>query len=172
MSGFFFMLFIIGLLGIALGSLAAVKVWYALPIFLSIIAGVCFGSFWFGVIIGAAFFSWFPVLLLKIILIIMLLVLVIIFFKQFHPSYGYFPFQGFVHWGILCLFFFILGIEFAALGLSAWLLLFYFPFFLFTLFIGIFLIFKLKVIFRFSGVVIYFPLVLFVFLAIFKLLLL
>ncbi|WP_096188423.1 hypothetical protein [Evansella halocellulosilytica] len=171
MGGFFFMLFIIGLTGIALGSLASVKVWYPLPIFLFIIAGVCFGSFWFGVLIGAAFFSWLPIFLTKILLFFLSLLLVIFFFKQFHPSYGYFPMKGFIHWVLLSVFFFILGIEFAAIGLSAWLLLFFFPFFLFAIVIGLWIIYKLKILFKFSSVVIYFPLLIFVFLGVFKLLL-
>ncbi|MDQ0254419.1 hypothetical protein J2S74_001794 [Evansella vedderi] len=167
-----FLLFVLFLTvaGLAIGTLIAVKVWYSLPIFLFIIAAFCFGTFWIGVLFGAAFFSWLPVFITKFIIILFCIGLVIYFFRQFHPSYGYFPYRGWIHWALIALFFFLIGLEFASIGLSAWLLLLLLPIFLGAVFGGTILMGKLKVLYRGSSVFLYLPLALFVFLAIFKLL--
>ena len=166
-----FLLFVlfIGLAGLAIGTLTTVKVWYPLPLFLVILGAGCFLLFWFGVLIGGTIFSWVPLFFTKIFIILFCLGLAVFFFRQYHPSHGYFPFQGFIHWILLGLFFFIIGIDFAIIGFSAWLLLFLLPFFAGTVFLGSMLMWKLKRNYRF-GILTYAPLFIFFFLAVFKLL--
>ena len=170
MGQFFLFLLFIALAGLAVGTLTAVKIWYSLPVFLLIIGAVCFVSFWFGVIIGAAFFSWLPLFFTKVFIIIFCIGLAVFFFRQFHPSYGYFPFRGLIHWILLALFFFIIGIDFAIIGFSAWLLILLLPIFAGTVILGSIIMWKLKMLFRFGAALIYLPLFFFIFLALFRLL--
>src|SRR5690554_4429131 len=100
LSFFLFMFFIV-IAGIALGSLMTIKVWYSFPIVSLIIGIACFISLWVGVLIGAAYFSWLPIFFTRLLIIIYCLCLIIYFYKRFHPSYGYIPFRGFTHWGLL-----------------------------------------------------------------------
>ncbi|WP_078597163.1 hypothetical protein [Evansella clarkii] len=168
--GQFFLFFIfISLAGMAIGTLATVKIWYSLPVFLMVAGAVCFISFWFGIITGAAFFSWLPVFFTKFFIILFCLGLAFFFFRQFHPSYGYFPYRGWLHWVLLAAFFFIIGIDFAIIGFSAWFLFLFLPVFAGMLFLGALLMWKLKMLFRLGAVLIYVPLFFFIFLALFKL---
>ncbi|MCD8508746.1 MAG: hypothetical protein LRY73_01830 [Bacillus sp. (in: Bacteria)] len=105
----------------------------------------------------------------KFLIILFCLGLVVFFVKQFHPSYGYFPYQGWFHWLLLALFFFLVGLDFAVIGLSAWLLLILFPLFIIAILGGTILMGKLKTMYRGGNAFMYIPLALFVFLAIVKL---
>ncbi|MFA9559386.1 hypothetical protein ACERII_18920 [Evansella sp. AB-rgal1] len=168
---FSFILFLlfIGIAGLAVGALISVKVWFSIPLFLILIAALCFGFLWFGVLIGAAFFSWLPIFFTKLVIISFCIGLAVFFFRIFHPSYGYFPFRGWIHWALLAVFFFIIGIDFASVGFSAWLLLIILPLFAGAIFFGTIMMQKVKTMYRSASVLIYLPLLLFVFLGLFKL---
>ncbi|ADU29926.1 hypothetical protein [Evansella cellulosilytica] len=162
-----FLLFFI-ILGVTLGALITIKIWYT-NIFFILLGIFCFGSFWIGVIIGAAFFSWLPLLLSKIAIFAFCLGLAFFFFKHYHPSYGYFPQSSFFHFIILSAFFFLIGIDFAIIGFSAWLLFLLLPVFIGTVILGAIVIMKLKGLYRLNEGLIYLPIILLLLLAFIKL---
>lgn len=122
-----------------------------------------------GVILGAAFFFWLPIHLLKVSLFLLVLIIIVYFFKLYHPSFGYFPHQGSSHWILIAVFFFILGVEFAAYGFSAWFLLFIIPLIAVGLLCGFILMNKLLIYFRFLALIHFVPIIFFIFLAFLKL---
>lgn len=170
MASFFLILFFIVIAGIAIGSLLTIRIWYSFPLLLVIVGLVCFSSFTFGVIIGAAFLSWLPLFFTSMMIILLCLSLIVYFYLKFHPSYGYIPFRGWIHWGLLVFFFFFIGLDFAVIGLSAWLLFLLFPFFAFALMLGSLLVWRFRVFRSIGSLVVYLPLLLFFFLALVKLL--
>ncbi|MBU9724209.1 MULTISPECIES: hypothetical protein [Bacillaceae] len=169
MATFFSVFFFIALAGLAVGTLIAVKVWYTLPFFFIILIALCFGSFFIGVLLGGALFSWLPLLFTKIVIVLFCIGIAYFFFRQFHPSYGYFSYRGWIHWALLAGFFLLIGIDFANIGLSSWFLLLLLPAFGGMLLVGAFAMANLKSMFRGTPVFIYLPLVLFVFLGLIKL---
>ncbi|MDG5788739.1 hypothetical protein QA612_14785 [Evansella sp. AB-P1] len=168
---FSFMLFLLfmGIAGLAIGTLLAVKVWFTIPNFLILIAALCSGSLFIGVLLGATIFSWLPLFFTKMMIILLSIGTAIFFFRQFHPSYGYVPYHGWIHWAILGLFFFLVGLDFALIGFSSWLLLFIFPIFAIAILGGVIIMLRLKTMYRARSLFIYLPLLLFVFLGLVKL---
>ncbi|SDY54449.1 hypothetical protein SAMN05421736_102225 [Evansella caseinilytica] len=153
--------------GLAIGTLLAVKVWYSLPAFLFMTGLICFGAYWIGALAGPLLFGWLPLAVIKWVIIVFCLGLIYYFYKQFHPSYGYFPFHGWLHWVILTVFFFLGGVNFAVTGLTAWLLFLLLPVFFAALLGGFLLMENMKTNYRQGGAyILYLPLVLFFFLAI------
>lgn len=167
---FFAFLFFILIAGMAIGALLAIKIWYTFPLVIFFVGVACFISLWFGVLIGAAFFAWLPIFFMKMIIIFYCLFFIYYFFRQFHPSYGYIPTYGWSHWGFIIFFFFLVGLDFSVIGFSGWLLFLTLPIFAAAIFLGIFLIWKWRMSPVLGGMVAYFPLILFLLLALLKLL--
>ncbi|MBU9712250.1 hypothetical protein [Evansella tamaricis] len=169
MMTFFTILLFIAVAGLAMGTLAAVKVWYSLTTLFILLVSLCFSSLWFGIILGGMLFGWLPLLFTKIVIVLCCLGLAWFFLNKFHPSYGYFPYRGWIHWIFLGAFFLLIGIDYANLGISSWFLLLLLPVFAAMLFAGTFIMWKIKSMLRGGPVFIYLPLVLLVFLGLIKL---
>lgn len=157
------------LAGLAIGTMPALNARLSFPFIFIFLLIITIFPLIVGIIIGAAFFYWLPISFLKISLFLFVLMIVVFFFKVYHPSFGYFPYQGHQHWIIISFFYFLLGIEFAAYGFSAWFLFFLVPLVAAGMFIGFIVMNKLLIYFRFLTLIHFVPICLFIALAFLKL---
>lgn len=166
---FFIFSFFIMIVGMALGALLGLKIWYVFPHFSVFVGLICFSSLVVGAISGVTIFDWLPLVVIRIIIIFICIGIVIYFYHLYHPSYGYIPYRGFVHWSILLFLFFFIGIDFAIIGFSLWLFIILLPIFLVSLFIGTFFIWKGKGSRMMGRFIVFLPLLLFLFIGLVKL---
>ncbi|SER68517.1 hypothetical protein [Salipaludibacillus aurantiacus] len=153
-----------------IGMLPAAKGRSPFPVLMVIAGCISILPLVFGLIIGAAFFFWLPVLLFKILLFIMCFVIILLLFSLHHPSYGYLPYKKHIHLIVIGVFFFLLGMEFAAFGFSAWFLLLLVPLGVAAMIAGFLLMIKLFISFKYVAFIHFLPLILFLLLAVLKLL--
>ncbi|MGJ9381759.1 hypothetical protein [Salipaludibacillus sp. CF4.18] len=157
------------LAGLSIGTMPALNARLSFPFIYIFLLTITILPLIIGIIIGAAFFYWLPIFFMKISLFLFVLLVIVYFFKAYHPSFGYFPYQGHQHWIIISLFYLLLGIEFAAYGFSAWFLLLVIPWAAGGMFAGFILMNKLLIHFRFLKLIHFVPIFLFIVLAFLKL---
>jgi len=166
---FVWQLFIILLTSIALGAMPALKGRFPLPIGLIFFMLIAVVPISLGVVVGAAFFHWVSSFIFKLLVFLFALFIVIYFYRLYHPSYGYVPFHRSGNWFILGGFFFMLGMEFATYGFSAWFVLLVIPLCLAGVVIGFIFMQRALSSFRYLSMIHFFPMGIFLLVAIFQL---
>lgn len=169
MFNFIWELLIILLTSIALGSMPALKGRYPFPISLIFFSLIAIVPIIFGVVIGAAFFHWFSSFIFKVLVFIFALFIVIYFYRLYHPSYGYVPHHRRGNWFILAGFYFLLGIEFASYGFSAWFIFLIIPLCVVGVVGGFVFTRRALSFFRYLSVIHFVPMGIFILVAIFQL---
>ncbi|WP_416149375.1 hypothetical protein ACM26V_24545 [Salipaludibacillus sp. HK11] len=166
---FLFEMLIILLASVALGSMPALKGRYPFPGSLIFFILLTIIPISIGLIVGAALFSWISAFIFKLIVILFALFIMFYFQHLYHPSYGYVPYHKKGNWLILSGFFFLLGIEFASYGFSAWFILLIVPISAAGVIGGFLFMRSALSYFRYLGVIHFVPLGLFLVVAILKL---
>ncbi|PYZ94309.1 hypothetical protein CR194_01890 [Salipaludibacillus keqinensis] len=169
MFNFIGVIFIIFLASTAVGTMPALKGRYPFPFILIYFALVSVVPVIVGIVLGAAFLFWLPAFLFKVALFILSLFMVAYFLQLYHPSYGYIPHNSKGYLFILSFFFFLLGIEFASYGFSAWFLLLVIPISVVGLLLGFIFMTRMIIYFRYLSVIHFVPIGLFLFVGILKL---
>ncbi|WP_280768438.1 hypothetical protein [Salipaludibacillus daqingensis] len=166
---FIWELFIIVLASMALGSMPAHKRRYPFPTSMVFFILIAIIPLTIGIVIGASFFYWISSFIFKIFVFLFAMFIVAYFFRMYHPSYGYVPYHQKGKWFILAGFFFLLGIEFATYGFSAWFVFFVIPLSAASVILGFIFMRKAIYLYRFLAIIHFFPLAIFFFVAILKL---
>ncbi|WP_078577044.1 hypothetical protein [Salipaludibacillus agaradhaerens] len=163
-------IFFIFLLSFTVGTLPAVQVRYPYPLIILTLSIVLL-PLMTGAILGAALFTWIPILILKVILFLLLIWITIYLYGIYHPSYGYMPHHSKGYIAFIALLFFILGVEFAASGgFSPWVIMVILPLCAGVMIGGFIVMMRLFVFLKFVSFIHFVPLALFLFAAIIKLL--
>ncbi|TMW73797.1 hypothetical protein [Alteribacter natronophilus] len=167
MLDLFTFVFFMFLTGLAVGSLLTAKMIFSWHVVLTVTGLVYFFFVWTGMLAGS--WLWFPEPLLKGLISLTAVIMAVFFFRTYHPSTGYIPVRGLYHWAAFAAFFFVLGFESGIASLSMWFVI------LFTLIFGagilaaawLMSVIKSNTEFRFLTQ--YVPILLFVFIAVLKL---
>ncbi|PYZ98622.1 hypothetical protein CR205_08590 [Alteribacter lacisalsi] len=167
MLEFFTLVFFMLLAGIAVGSLLMAKMIFSWHIVLTVTGLVYFFCVWTGMLMGS--WLWFPDPLLKGLISLIAVVMAVFFFRTYHPSTGYIPAHGLYHWGAFAMFFFFLGFESGIAGVSMWFILLYTLVFSGGILASAWIMWKLKNASEFRFLTQYVPILLFVFIAVLKL---
>ncbi|WP_026689267.1 hypothetical protein [Alteribacter aurantiacus] len=159
--------FFILLTGVAVGSLLTVKLIFSWQTVFTITGLIFFFFVWIGMLVGG--WLWLPDPLLKGLISFVAVVMAVFFFRTYHPSFGYIPSNGLAHWGALAAFFFFVGFEVGIADLSKWLILLFMIVFVAGGLSSAWLVWRLKTMMEFRFLVQYVPILLFVFIALLKL---
>ncbi|WP_096434668.1 hypothetical protein [Alteribacter populi] len=162
-------MFFILIAGIAVGALITTKLVFAWNVIFTITGLLFFFFVWVGMLLGGWVFGWFPAPVLKGTISFLAIILAVLFFRIYHPSYGFIPTQGVTHWGALAVFFFFIGLEMGTMEISAWSILLFVPAFAAGIMVSAWVTWKLKSTMAFRFLVQYVPILLFVFIAVLKL---
>ncbi|MBM7097336.1 MULTISPECIES: hypothetical protein [Alteribacter] len=159
--------FFILLTGVAVGSLLTAKLVFSWQMIFTVTGLIFFFFVWIGMLLGG--WLWFPDPLLKGLISFVSVILAVFFFRTYHPSFGYIPTRGLLHWGVLAVFFFFLGFEIGIAGFSKWFIVLFTVVFAVGVVSSAWLVWRLKNLMEFRFLVQYVPILLFVFIAVLKL---